>query len=28
LSTFASKATIREPSAPHEDDELFDLLDS
>jgi hypothetical protein len=28
LSTSASKAGVREPSAPHEDDELFDLLDS
>jgi hypothetical protein len=27
-STSASKAAIREPSAPHEDEELFDLLDS
>jgi hypothetical protein len=27
-STSASKATVGEPSAPHEDEELFDLLDS
>jgi hypothetical protein len=27
-STSASKAGVEEPSAPHEDDELFDLLDS
>jgi hypothetical protein len=27
LSTSASKATVGEPSAPHEDEELFDLLD-
>jgi hypothetical protein len=27
-STSASKAAVREPSAPHEDEELFDLLDS
>jgi hypothetical protein len=25
-STSASKATVGEPSAPHEDEELFDLL--
>jgi hypothetical protein len=28
LSTSASKAAVGEPSAPHEDEELFDLLDS
>jgi hypothetical protein len=28
LSTSTSKAAIREPSAPNEDDELYDLLDS
>jgi hypothetical protein len=28
LSTSASKATIGEPSTSHEDEELFDLLDS
>jgi hypothetical protein len=27
-STSASKAAVGEPSAPHEDEELFDLLDS
>jgi hypothetical protein len=27
-STSASKAAIGEPSAPHEDEELFNLLDS
>jgi hypothetical protein len=27
-STSASKAVVGEPSAPHEDEELFDLLDS
>jgi hypothetical protein len=27
-STSTSKAAVGEPSAPHEDDELFDLLDS
>jgi hypothetical protein len=27
-STSASKAAIGEPSTPHEDEELFDLLDS
>jgi hypothetical protein len=27
-STSTSKAAIREPFAPHEDEELFDLLDS
>jgi hypothetical protein len=26
--SFASKAAVGEPSAPHEDEELFDLLDS
>jgi hypothetical protein len=28
LSTSTSKAIVGEPSAPHEDEELFDLLDS
>jgi hypothetical protein len=28
LSTSAYKAAVGEPSAPHEDEELFDLLDS
>jgi hypothetical protein len=28
LSTSASKAAVGEPSASHEDEELFDLLDS
>jgi hypothetical protein len=28
LSTSTSKAAVGEPSAPHEDEELFDLLDS
>jgi hypothetical protein len=28
LSTSTSKAAIGEPSAPHEDEELFYLLDS
>jgi hypothetical protein len=28
LSTSASKAAVGEPSAPYEDEELFDLLDS
>jgi hypothetical protein len=27
-STFVSKAAVVEPSAPHEDEELFNLLDS
>jgi hypothetical protein len=27
-STSASKAVVGEPSVPHEDDELFDLIDS
>jgi hypothetical protein len=27
-STSVSKAAVGEPSAPHEDEELFDLLDS
>jgi hypothetical protein len=27
-STSASKAAVREPSGPHEDEELFNLLDS
>jgi hypothetical protein len=27
-STSASKAVVGEPSTPHEDEELFDLLDS
>jgi hypothetical protein len=27
-STSTSKAAVGEPSAPHEDEELFDLLDS
>jgi hypothetical protein len=27
-STSASKAVVGEPSAPHENEELFDLLDS
>jgi hypothetical protein len=27
-STSASKAAVGEPSAPHEDEELLDLLDS
>jgi hypothetical protein len=27
-STSASKAAVGEPSAPHEDEKLFDLLDS